>query len=58
MKNLTAKSPSCQVFQTQIVSMEGLAWVFRTGRPAMLLNEFLQSENKRQDAKGAKGAGI
>lgn len=58
MKNLTTKSPSCQVFATRIVTLEGVAWVFRLGSPAMLLNEFLQMKNHRQDAKCAKGEGI
>ena len=58
MKNLTAKAPICQVFATRIVTLEGVAWVFRSGGPAMLLNEFLQSKNNRQDAKCAKRDGI
>lgn len=54
MKNLTAKAPRLQVFTTRIVTLEGVAWVFRSGGPAMLLNEFLQRKSHHQGTKGTK----
>tara|TARA_R110000868_G_scaffold177691_3_gene416683 strand:- start:616 stop:792 length:177 start_codon:yes stop_codon:yes gene_type:complete len=58
MINLTKKPEPAVIFSCQIVTLEGVAWVFRSGGPALLLNEFLQSKNNRQVAKCAKGEGI
>jgi hypothetical protein len=56
MKNLTTNPPPAVIFSSQIVTLEGVAWVFRSGRPAMLLNEFLQAraDLNHQGTKGTK----